>query len=128
MTGSNPWLKHVKETRTANPNLSYKEALIQAKKTYKGKQSGGNPAALAALSKGADLGGQALGFAGQIAEQVQTRREKSGFYDAEARRRAVNEFNKLRWQRDRAILPRNKIPKSWSDAKLMKLSGLDKFI
>ena len=32
---SNPWIEHVKQFRKENPNLSYTEALIEAKKTYK---------------------------------------------------------------------------------------------
>ena len=31
----NPWLKHVAEFRKKHPNLSYKDVLIGAKKTYK---------------------------------------------------------------------------------------------
>ena len=32
---SNPWLSHVKTFREKNPNIKYKEALIQAKETYR---------------------------------------------------------------------------------------------
>lgn len=32
---ANPWLLHVKVVRAANPNLTYKEALQEASKTYK---------------------------------------------------------------------------------------------
>jgi len=31
----NPWLDHVKTFRVQHPKLSYKEVLIEAKKTYK---------------------------------------------------------------------------------------------
>ena len=31
----NKWQKHVKATEKANPNLTFKEVLIKAKKTYK---------------------------------------------------------------------------------------------
>lgn len=31
----NPWLSHVAEFRKANPDVKYKQALIEAKKTYK---------------------------------------------------------------------------------------------
>lgn len=34
-TSSNPWLKHVAETRKQNPGMSYTDALVAAKKTYK---------------------------------------------------------------------------------------------
>ena len=34
-SGSNPWIEHVKQFRKENPNLSYTEALVEAKKTYK---------------------------------------------------------------------------------------------
>jgi len=37
----NPWLVHVQQFRDDHPNLSYKEVLIEAKKTYT-PQSGGN--------------------------------------------------------------------------------------
>jgi hypothetical protein len=30
----NAWLTHVKNVRTENPELSYKEALVKAKETY----------------------------------------------------------------------------------------------
>jgi len=32
---ANPWLNHVAETRKANPGMSYTDALVAAKKTYK---------------------------------------------------------------------------------------------
>lgn len=32
---SNKWLDHVKSVRSADPSLSYKEALVKAKETYK---------------------------------------------------------------------------------------------
>ena len=32
---TNPWLDHVKKTRTANPKLGFKDALKKAKTTYK---------------------------------------------------------------------------------------------
>ena len=32
---SNPWLKHVKQFKKRYPNLSYKECLTKASKTYK---------------------------------------------------------------------------------------------
>lgn len=38
----NPWLEHVKKVRKKYPKLSYKEALVKAKSTYKKKQKGGN--------------------------------------------------------------------------------------
>jgi hypothetical protein len=31
----NPWLSHVAEFRKANPDVKYKQALSEAKKTYK---------------------------------------------------------------------------------------------
>ena len=31
----NPWLKHVKDVRDANPGMSYKEAMQAASQTYK---------------------------------------------------------------------------------------------
>lgn len=30
----NPWLAHVKAFRAKHPNLSYKQVLVEAKKTY----------------------------------------------------------------------------------------------
>lgn len=32
---SNPWLDHVAQTRKENPGMSYTDALVAAKKTYK---------------------------------------------------------------------------------------------
>ena len=37
---NNPYVKFVKEFREKNPSLSYKEAMVQASKEYKGKKSG----------------------------------------------------------------------------------------
>ena len=31
----NPWLDHLKETKKENPNKSFKECMVLAKKTYK---------------------------------------------------------------------------------------------
>ena len=30
----NPWLEHIRLLRTANPQYTYKQAMIEAKKTY----------------------------------------------------------------------------------------------
>lgn len=37
MAKINPWLVHVKEVKTKNPNLSFKEVLKEAKKSFKKK-------------------------------------------------------------------------------------------
>ena len=128
----NPWLKHVAEYRKEHPRASYKESLINAKKTYN-RQRGGNPAIAAAVGKTADVAGKAFDLSGQIASQVQHRRDASGFYSAEGRNRALNTYNKLKHQRDNwgkpgAILKKNQIPKEFTDADLKRISGLDKFI
>ena len=34
MSKSNPWLSHVSQFRKKNPSLSYREVLIEARKTY----------------------------------------------------------------------------------------------
>jgi hypothetical protein len=126
---ANAWINHLKAYQAKHPNKSYKQCMKDAKPSYKGgKQSGGNPAIIAAVSKGADVIGSALNLGGEIGNLVHDRRDKSGFFDAEKRNRAVKDFNHLKWQRDRALLPRNRIPKSWSDAQLRKLSGLSQFI
>ncbi len=35
MPSTNPWLSHVAQFRQANPDVKYKQALTEAKKTYK---------------------------------------------------------------------------------------------
>jgi hypothetical protein len=34
MPGTNPWLNHIAQYRQANPDVKYKQALIEAKATY----------------------------------------------------------------------------------------------
>ena len=38
---ANPWLEHVKKTKAENPQLSFKEVLIKAGKSYKSKAEKG---------------------------------------------------------------------------------------
>lgn len=38
---SNPWLAHVKKTQEANNGMTYKEAMVKAKSTYKAPATGG---------------------------------------------------------------------------------------
>lgn len=35
MKSKNPWLVHVKKVKKENPNISFKEVLAKAKKSYK---------------------------------------------------------------------------------------------
>ena len=42
---ANPWMEHVKKTKAENPELSFKEVLVKAGKTYKSKgEKGAAPA------------------------------------------------------------------------------------
>ena len=42
---ANPWMEHVKKTKAENPDLSFKEVLVKAGKTYKSKgEKGAAPA------------------------------------------------------------------------------------
>lgn len=47
----NPWLMHLKKYHADHPNLSYREAMMKAKATYKPvrKMRGGNPAVIGQL-------------------------------------------------------------------------------
>ena len=38
---SNPWITHLKKVRQENPSLSYKECMVNSKKSYTKKQKGG---------------------------------------------------------------------------------------
>ena len=136
----NPWLKHVAEYRIDHPNKSYKECLIGAKASYK-KQAGGNPviaavaeAAASGLGSVADIGGTIASGLNEGRDDKDRYNEKTGNYERiKAKVKigtyedAIAAYNKLLWRRDQAIMKKNKIPKTWSDAKLMKMSGLDKF-
>jgi len=111
---TNKWLEHLKKYHASHPNLSYKEAMIEAKKTYKssgsktskpmkkkgGKltstpksiQSGGNPAVLA-------VAGQALGVGNNlissISKGVTDRMDRNGFYNRERLRNDRKQLEKL---------------------------------
>jgi len=102
---TNPWLTHLKQYHSAHPKLTYKEAMIEAKKTYKPKkggksvmkklpkaQQGGNPAALA-------VAGQALGVGNNlissISKGVTDRLQQNGFYNRERLRNDHKQLEKL---------------------------------
>jgi hypothetical protein len=105
--------------------------LTSAGPSYKKKQAGGNPALIAAASKAADALGSIVGtagdLAGQVASQVQHRRDVSGFYDREGAAQANKKYNELVWRRNHGIARWRTNPK-WSDANLRKISGLDKYL
>jgi hypothetical protein len=73
---SNPWLLHVQETRTKNPSLSYKEALITSKKTYQKKQQGGaiGDGKWNAISSVADT---SRGVIGDLSNTITTQMDKN---------------------------------------------------
>jgi len=141
---TNPWISHLKKYHAAHPNLSYKEAMVKAKSSYKpiggsksgskktsgskrqsgkgparkvpgrvrtmqvtaedsrymdekselesklkkkygrGKQKGGNPAIISAITQGSNIAGDLLG---KIGDAVQNRRANNGFYEREKQRK-----------------------------------------
>jgi len=74
---NNPWLIHVQQFRDDHPNLSYKEVLQQAKKTYT-PQSGGNKKR---TSKKGQKGGGFVDFNGKYHTDIpllRRRKQKGG--------------------------------------------------
>ena len=93
---SNPWLEHVSKFRESHPNLSYKEALSQAKTTYtkkkrSKKQSGTGQEEL--ISQGIDA-------ASNVVESIiGTPQLQATRTDARIARRAAKDAAKLEKQR-----------------------------
>jgi hypothetical protein len=124
------WINHVKSYQRAHPNKTYGECMTLARPSYK-KQSGGNPAMIAqAVGKVSDTVGQLAGVAGdvtgQIMDNVQHRRDESGFYKSEGRDRALKKYNELRWRRKHGIA-RWRTDPSLTDRDLKHISGLSRY-
>lgn len=91
---TNPWLTHLKKYHSQHPNMTLKEAMTKAKKTYKKKpkQKGGNPAVAA-------IAGQALGVGNNlistISKGVTDRMDRNGFYNRERLRNDRKQLEKL---------------------------------
>lgn len=127
---ANAWINHVKSYQMAHPNKSYKECLKDAKHTYK-KQSGGNPAVLAAASKAADTLGSITNVAGDVTKgilgNIQHRRDASNWYDDKGRERALKSYRNLIWRKTHGILRRRTDP-NLTDADLKAISGLNRYL
>ena len=103
---TNAWLEHVKATQEKNKGISYKEAMVKAKETYKSSSSGGSkkapptpPPTPAKKSVGrprkqagtgafvgeAQAAAQAIGVAGDVSKgvisAVQNDKSHNGRYD-----------------------------------------------
>jgi hypothetical protein len=127
------WIKHV-QNYSKKHDVSYRAAISKAKSTSKTmkKQQGGNAQAIAAaVGKASDAVGALSGVAGDITkgvlENVQHRRDASGFFSDEGRKRAQKRYTELKWRRKHGLM-RWRTDASLSDRDLKKISGLDKYL
>lgn len=94
----NAWINHVKAYHAKHPNLSYKEAMSESKKTYKktnNKQKGNGPYAAEA-----EAAAQVVGTLGDVSKgaigAVQSDKAHSGRYDKAKFDKKSREFGRLK--------------------------------
>lgn len=111
---SNPWIIHVANFRKKNPKLSYKEALIEAKKTY--NQKGGNPAVAAAAAI-APAVAETVGVLGKttdkVIDAVQTNKKESGAYGKSIVSKRANAYRKLKKRMEKGTFPKMDNDELW---------------
>ena len=109
MSKSNPWLSHVSQFRKKNPNLEYKQVLIEARKTYvpvskakpgktvkgkKGQKGQGVGTAIAeTIGKTA---GNIERVISNISSNIKDSQEKNGSYSNRITNRKRNMFKRLK--------------------------------
>ena len=103
---TNPWIKHLKKYHADHSNLSYKEAMIAAKPSYKsaGKQRGKG-----AFAGEAAAAAQVVGVAGDVSKSaigaIQTDKANSGRYDKARFDKRTREFGRLKRKMEKGKFP-----------------------